>query len=123
MLFRFQKVKSESKIVRIFPERVGSLHKAKIPTQVDVLGRLLFETTSNHLKISEATEKVACEVMAIWKTVRKAVKLRSQQDIIRLVELLREKYSRMKKHSNRHTQIQIERRESLNAEFNIAVDN
>lgn len=80
-----------------------TLNKKVIPSKIDVISRILFQTTDKKQKLQTAVKSVASEVTEIWGDRRKTSTIRAEKNIIRSMHKMHKKYSVLKKHSIRHT--------------------
>lgn len=101
-------------------------NKKRIPTRREALGRLLYGTITDRLKLLDAASIAANEVSAIWAERRRTSLLRPQRTIIQSLTDLHDKYYKMKSGSTRFTPNEIAKRkrfdEDLEQEFDIKLN-
>lgn len=89
------------------------LNKKRIPTQEEVIARVLFETIINRCKKNVAYSIVATEVISIWRERRKTTILRLRQSVIRSIRLLHEEYIDVRKYCSRETDVGFRKRQEF----------
>lgn len=93
------------------------LNKRKIPTRLDVLSRVLFQTLTLKQDPSTAYNLVADEIIFIWQTQRKRIQyLKEKKDIVQITKRLHQQYYGLLKSSKRTTETEIQKRNTFIAE-------
>lgn len=103
-------------------EQKSSFCKRRIPTCREVIGRLLYFTTTLKLNVNAAASDVANEVVLLWKERRSTSHLRLHQSIVRSIKLLHGRYFKLKRNASRSSKRQIDKQIEFNSEANNEFD-